>query len=282
MKKLIASALLAAATLASAPAYSATISVSTDTLAGTNETGRDEQSQFFTGDSAEAPSLSASTQAVSGGTNGLSTAFADSDTGVLRAISSMNGNSGDGVGFGNSSASASIVETYLLSGSGTLTASILLDGVWSLTRATIQPGPPPLPFWQAQAQVSIGPNTQFVPTDFACFGTACGPSLSTASEGSVDGLLLQVTRDFFLTSPTNVNVDFSLFTQLLTGDGFVNFGNTAKLFVEASDGLTATPSDPDFLSDPAFLQVIPVPPALPLMLAGLAALAMIGRAKRRA
>lgn len=241
------------------------------------------------GDTSTSSSFSESTTATVGSTSISSDAFVDGDTGVIRASSTAVGNRGDGLGDGGSVASGEIRETYTLSGSGTLTASIRLSGVWDLSRDRVSPGgPDPVPFWQVQSDVIVDGVR-----DFVCLGTACGPSINQSNSGSISDFILTASRDFSVNSGTqNAVVAFSLFTQILTANGFIDFGNTAELFVETTGSLIALPSDPDFLSDPVFNNnggggdpspppsPVPLPASAFLLLGGLAGLLGIRRRKR--
>lgn len=258
-------------------AHAASINVYATASANTNSTPQDTETNFLLdADSAISSSYSARADASSGGVSGASNAFADGDTGVMRAASTMSGDRSDGLGNGGTNAQVRISEIYTISGSGTLTASILLDGTWDLSRVNIfDITPAPLPFWQVQSSVSIGTNR-----DFICLGTSCGPSLSQANSGSITDYLLTVSQDYSSpVGPTNVQVVFDLLTQISTGNGTIDFGNTAKLLVTTSGGLIATPSDPGFISDPAYFNgsVIPLPSSLLLLLAGVGAFGILRR-----
>ena len=164
-------------------------------------------------------------------------------------------------------------ETYQLTGVGTLTASLLLDGTWDLSRPT------GTPFWQVQSSILFNANSSPNPqASSVCIGTACSGSISTANSGSLSGYLLTKSLDFNTTNPFAPNslvIDVSLLTQIAAGNGLLDFGNTAKLLIETTGNLVATPSDPDFLSDPAFLDnpsAIPLPAGMVLMLTALAGL----------
>jgi len=124
--------------------------------------------------------------------------------------------------------------------------------------------------------------------------------LDQSNSGTVNELLTTSTLFNSPFSESVVTVSSSLFTQILTANGFVDFGNTAKMLVEFSSGLTASPADPGFLSNPAFLAgtdddddttagggtgtpnptPIPLPAGLPLLLAALSALILTKRSKR--
>lgn len=251
------------------------------------------------GDTTASSSYSSNSNASVASTSTSSSLFADGDTGVIRASSSASGVRGDGFGDGNTNAQGSIRETYTLSGSGTFTASIRLSGVWDVSRINLQPGQPdPDPFWQVQSSVSIDGNSSNSLRDAVCIGTACGPSINQSDSGSITDYILTVSRDYFIASGTRIaTVDFSLLTQLASAtNGLIDFGNTAELLVETTGSLFASPSDPDFLSDPAFNggggngngeggngggdpSVVPLPASSLLLLCGLTGLAFLRRRK---
>ena len=270
-------------------AQAATINIAAAVGAGVNHTlfpgiDRDEAEVFdqdaLQQDSVVTNTLRASAQAAVGPVSGTASSFADADTGILRAETAMSGARGDGFGTGSASASARLEETYTVSGTGTLTVSMLVDGNWDLSRPVIPGIPDPEPIWQVQADIAIGTTR-----DFLCLGTSCGPSLDQSPSGSITDYLLTATADFTGGGTQIVRITSQLLMQIGTGNGFIDFGNTAKLLVEASDGLTITPSDPDFLSNPAFLAgsapgtppiaPIPLPAAGWLLIAGLGGLGLL-------
>lgn len=213
-------------------------------------------------------------------TSASSFALADGDTGVMRTTSEVSGSNFDGTGQGGTSASVVIKETYSLSGKGTLTASILLDGSWDLSRIDRTLGAL-TPSWQVQSNLTFNNIQQ---QNF-CLGTSCGPSVDRSNSGSISNYLLTASIDFDtsrLSSPKSILIGFYLLSQISVGNGFIDFGNTAKLLVETSGTLIATPNDPDFLSDPAFDQppAVPLPAGFVLLLTALSGLIASGVRRR--
>jgi hypothetical protein len=274
VKKLLISVFVFAAMATASNAASVNVYTTATTQNNSTTPTSDTDTNFLNNQSTTAQSTySVSSSSTLGQTSASSFALADGDTGVMRTTSEVSGSNFDGTGQGGTNASVVVKETYSLSGKGTLTASILLDGSWDLSRIDRTLGAL-TPSWQVQSNLTFNNIQQ---QNF-CLGTSCGPSVDRSNSGSISNYLLTASIDFDtsrLTSPKSILIGFDLLSQISVGNGFIDFGNTAKLLVETSGTLIATPSDPDFLSDPAFLDnpsAIPLPAGMVLMLTALAGL----------
>ena len=81
---------------------------------------------------------------------------------------------------------------------------------------------------------------------------------------------------------STLSLTATLLAQITSGHGFIDLSHTGELFLVASDGLTLTPSDERYLSDPAFNpNITPLPASLPLFATGLGALGLLGWRRKR-
>lgn len=173
------------------------------------------------------------------------------------------------------SALSRVDETFLVSGTGTLTAVMQVDANWLATR------------YNFAASMSLSAAT----------GARAGDEISynyiSSSGGRVvnDMLLAEIS----FTNAVNVNVnafwrmqgDISAASSYagVRDAGFMNASNTGTFFVSASDGLSFTAGDAGFLSDAAYPDLVepapvPLPAGAALMLSALGGLAALRRLKR--
>ncbi len=103
----------------------------------------------------------------------------------------------------------------------------------------------------------------------------------TSTSGFIDELLTAV---FAVFDGVGFSLEFSLIALLLNGEGFLDVSNTATFFLVTSEGVTLTPDDTNYLSNPAFNEAaIPLPAAFPLFATALAGMGLMGwRRKRKA
>jgi hypothetical protein len=184
-------------------------------------------------------------------------AFANGDRGALRV--DVGAGFSDG-GTASGAATAAIDETYTVTGSGTLTTSLKVDGSWFV-----------LPVggnaFQVQASTCVACNSNGSIRDFFALDLFDGAS------GSVNEVILTASQTFNAPfAPQQVQVGWDLLTQIFA-PGQVDFSNTGRLLIETTGSLIATPSDPSFLSDPIFFEEdpapIPLPPSALLLLGAL-------------
>lgn len=255
MRSLLLSAVLA---MSAAAAHSATIDTFTVAQTSAFDASSDLDRKEDKTDTTVQASFASSSSASSGPVSASGSSIVDGDVGTIKTRASVSGSFGDGFGTGSSVAAGTLTETLTLSGSGTLSVSLKLDGNWALTPAVSSSGSSFDPSWFVIAEVNIfGPQRQ---RDFVCLGNLCGPSLNDANTGSITDHLLNASANFTLTSPQTVDVNFQLVSNISSGNGLLDFGNTAEVLISTTGSLIATPADPDFLSDPAFLSDTPVVP----------------------
>lgn len=164
-------------------------------------------------------------------------------------------------------ATASISETYLATGQGFMTARFAVDGV-----AFIDPLFSDL---IVQGSVCIACNTGSFASDFFYFDTV--PAF-----GSRRYDVELVVRKFIDAdlSPILVNVFWDILIQQF-GPGALDFQNTGKAFIETDGTLEVMPSDPEFLSDPAYTSTeVPIPASFLLLISGIIAITRIGAIKK--
>ena len=269
MKTLLSAGALA---LFATTAPAATITVLTNTSANAIDAQADSQRVGDGGPSEELSSYTATASAASGGATAGATVLADGDTGVIRATATTAGTTSDGAANATADTFARISETFSFTGSGTLTATLKLDGLWNIARPPAG-GQPATPFWQVQASVAM-----MGLRDFVCLGTLCSPSINSDNTGAISDYIISVSRDVNSNQISAASVEFDLLTQITAGNGTLDFGNTAELLIETSGSLIATPSDSGFLSNPAFaVAAVPLPASLLLLLSGVLGLGIWGR-----
>lgn len=212
--------------------------------------------------------------------SGTSTASANSITGELKVSNNKSYSFPGGTTGGGSqgTATASVSETFSLSGSGTFTASMLVDLDWNVNGG-----------WQSQATVSLAGNP-LQDTFSALPGIV--PGSGTITTGSVDDELISIS--FFANSATtsSVTIDWSFFVQSIsagtTNTSFIDGSSTGTIWFETSSGLVATPTDSSFLSNAAFpgdlgtdpVAPVPLPASLLLLLGGIAGLGLVRHRKK--
>ncbi|MDK3072564.1 hypothetical protein QO034_05535 [Sedimentitalea sp. JM2-8] len=175
-------------------------------------------------------------------------AYANGDIGALRI---RTGTESTDEGYASASASATITETFRLTGAGRLTALLKLDGWWDL-QAAGGAG------YSIQSSVCI-----------ACFSGnpirdsfSASPAINGYSE-TIEEQILRVSVWFDAgQTPIETSVRWTL-SALQNTPGGINFSNTGRLLVTVEDGLVATPLDPGFLSAPIYSDTAD-PSAVPL------------------
>ncbi|WP_299848055.1 VPLPA-CTERM sorting domain-containing protein [uncultured Roseovarius sp.] len=185
-----------------------------------------------------------------GSSTGRSSASANTLTGELKVRTSANW-TGTGAASG-AAADAEIRELFTLNGSGTFTAYMALDASWNLSGNT----------WAFQA----GVDTSFG-RDIEIFGTGA------SSTQSFNNRIYSVSGSFFNVVNRSVSIRwYAIAQQNNATAGFIDASNTATIFFETSDGLTATPSVSSFLSNAVYPDDVSGgtgPAAVPLPASGL-------------
>lgn len=211
-------------------------------------------------------SQAASVVATSGTSTGSSQVSVNSSTGEIktRAATSFGAFPAEA----GASAQGGISEQIGVSGSGTVTATIAYDGFWDLI--PYYDFDPESYQYNIQGSLTLSSSRGLLSSDTVFVGRDQGPN------GSVDGIL-EATID--VSDGDTLGIFTFWLSQIVTGYGVVDFSNTATLFLLASDGVSLSFSDPDFLSEtPDAPAPIPLPAGLVLLLSALAAL---GAAKGR-
>lgn len=180
-------------------------------------------------------------------------------------------------GGGGGSTTVYLAETFAVTGSGTLTAFLDVSGTYNL----FHPSGSDTGF-QIISRVAIGT------TPFAGHGFSIGPAsinLQLNGPNSPDSGVVdeQLSGGKFITSgTTQVTVIALLLAQILGETGGVVDIAFANLFLETSPGLTLTPVDPAYLSNPAFgVTPVPLPAALPLLMSTLGFFGFMGWRRKR-
>lgn len=201
-----------------------------------------------------------------------STASVDIVTGELKASASTSYTGQFGQSQTSGFGEAEVSETFTVTGSGTVMVSYSLDGSFNLSTTAFAPNPAPGIGFQAQGTLNIlGPNLLDSDNIRINQSTVC-TSCSSAS-GTIDELL---TASAFVNDGDTISIEAVILAQITTGEGTVDLSQTGRLFIELTSGLSLTPSDLDYLTNPTF---VPVPAALWLFGSGL--LGLIGIARRK-
>lgn len=164
--------------------------------------------------------------------------------------------------------SAAVYESYTVEGSGTATVRFAVDGL-----------------------ISLNNESQFQASGFACIFCSSSNSryetFTVESEGGFADEFFVTAPIFSVFGPTEIDVGFGLNTLVRAsgGDGLVNFSNTGRAIIEFSEGLNARPNDPNFLSDPSYMDSptmapIPAPPAALLGLSWFGVMLLLGMRRR--
>ena len=199
------------------------------------------------------------------GATANATASGDIVTGELKTFLSATHDDAGIIGSGTGQATASITETFSVSGTGTATALFNLESSWDfITNAS----------FQTQALIRKDNSTVFPGGNFQNNLSSNTGSLV----GSLDHLMIV---EFAVNNGVDFDLEFLWIATLLGGEGFLDFSNTGTFLIQTSAGVTLTPSDSNYLSNPAFgATVVPVPAAVWLF--GTALIGLIGFAKRKA
>ena len=204
----------------------------------------------------------------------------DPDAGIVRFGSSAESTYDAGNEWytsGRALADFSLTETFLVSGDGTVTFSIAIDGFLSKSAAAF------VNSTSAQSVLRLGVVDRFGAEERDSFSreltTAPGATLAidellTASMDLRDGETLSFEYRAGLAAFTRAN-EYETFSA-----AEANFLNTARISYVTDQGMTLTPSNPTFLSGGSMeepIGAVPLPAGLPLLLAGLGALGLAGR-----
>lgn len=239
------------------------------------------------GPTADSISASGSNTTVVNGQTQISEANAsaslDSITGVSKVYASTNYNDGY-YAASHASAIASVSETFLAVGTGTITAFMAVSGAYDLaTQSRIFPADGSVSTGDLSFQISAflsvsmgssaGTDILYDPMN-DCIPVACPTKSGSISDTLIANLLVP--------NGTSVTIFSQLVAQIINGEGFIDLSHTAYLLITTSPGLTLIPNDARFLSNPAFgASPVPLPASLPLLAAGVASLGFTGWRKRR-
>ena len=169
-------------------------------------------------------------------------------------------------------------EDFTVTGSGTVTAYLGVSGSYDVDGS----GEIAESF-QIQANIFQG--------TFFGAGSSHSPIAGTDNlfinqnnSSSADVVNHLITAELLISEGTSsLTLTTYLLAQISSGAGFINLSNTANFFIQTSEGLTLTPMDSRFLSNPAFDQtVVPLPAALPLLLSALGFFGFMGWRKKTA
>ena len=199
------------------------------------------------------------------GATANATASGDIATGELKTFLSATYDDAGVISAGTGQATASITESFSVSGTGTATALFNLESSWDfITNAS----------FQTQALIIKDGFTVFPGGHFQNNLNSNTGSLV----GSLDHLM---TAEFAVNDGVDFDLEFLWVATLLGGEGFLDFSNTGTFLIQTSAGVTLTPSDPNYLSNPAFgAAVVPLPAAVWLF--GTAMIGLVGFGKRKA
>ena len=146
--------------------------------------------------------------------------------------------------------SASLWETFTYSGTGTLTTFMDITGNYDIS--------------------SIGDID-------ITYGRLFFDSLQIGYSGpppGSGGLNTTLSADQSLNGSGAITLYWIIAADLYN-DGFVDFLHTANIFYSTTGTLALAPNDPNFLSNPAYLNTVPLPAALPHFLTGLAGMGFL-------
>ena len=198
----------------------------------------------------------------------------DASTGELKAATTVTGD-GEFIGMGSGttvSARGLIRERFTLGGSGTLTAFMRIDGNYAIGTADT---------WSGFAGIQIndfGPRGERRALGQDRFRVSSGAF--DPRSGSIDELLT------FSIELKALSETYEFQSEILSivnrGSGMMDLGNTGKIFLRASEGLTINFETDGFLRDPAFLdepKMVFAPGAMGLSMIGLIGLVILRRQK---
>lgn len=207
-----------------------------------------------------------------------SLASANVATGLLRSLSIANSQDDidSPIGFlteSSSSANAIVTSIFDVSGVGTITANLDYDGFFNIN----QRGRGAIGF-QAQARITFNEFSRLRVEDR--FSISSGDfELASSLLGDERGTLSISTN---VRDGQRVSLTTQLLTQILSGNGVVDFSNTAALSLFASPGVTLSFADDRFLSvDPNAVAAVPLPAAFPLMAGGVGLLGLAGYRRKK-
>jgi hypothetical protein len=156
-------------------------------------------------------------------------------------------------------------ETITVSGSGSISALLAYDGFWSVSPTF----PSTAAVYLAQTTITLG-NT--VTGNVSEEGFVVNSSEDSGA-GSARGVL---TAQLNVTDGDIIALSAVLSTVIVSGEGFIDFSNTATMSFVLSPGITLKFSDNRFLSGTTNPSPVPLPAGLPLLVSAIGAFG-IGR-----
>jgi hypothetical protein len=204
--------------------------------------------------------------AIPGTASAITSGSADIVSGKLRSRSEANSAANGTVPIESySNTEIALNETFTVSGNGTVSASLVYDGFWSVVPLFTGT----FAGFGAQTTVTLGNtvNGNVSADDFFIEPFPNGNTGSAAGE---------LTAQLLVADGDTIALSAVLRTSVLQGKGFVDFSNTSVLSLILSPGITLKFSDDRFLSGATNPSPVPLPAGLPLLVVAIGAFA-IGR-----
>jgi len=241
-----------------------------DTATGNTDTHLSLGAGTTTASGTHAEAVTGSVTPASGiGGSSYSRAYADIDTGELKAIAQTVASNADQQDQNSAYGEVSVSQNFDVSGTGTVQAFLALDGSIDLARYDY----PNLLFnFEAHLRL-LGARS----------GTDDYLQISSGTSPFTQNINQVLIGTWGVQDGDTVTLIASLLAQISSGTyGTMDFNNTAELFLQ-TDGVTLTPDDSRFLENPVYNpNVTPLPGTLPLFASGLGAMGLLGwRRKRR-
>lgn len=181
---------------------------------------------------------------------------------------------------GVGSASATIRETFTVFGSGTIRASLILEGAWDLVPSTaLQTTGYDIFAYVRPLEPSTGSLTDITDLEFGEFARQANNGGRSASDDPMSGQVAEVLyREFSVASGTIFDIEWFLGINQQLANGTIDFGNTGLLEIQTSEGVSIAAANPRFLSEQAVS--VPAPASILLVMIGAVLIGPSARRKR--